>query len=94
MINVGYKSAYQQGYRDAMRDFREKSKTDVLYKIRAEIQSSFENSTEPTNNIDAMHRNIGREECLEIIDKYTGGMSDEVREHYERLAEHYENRNS
>jgi len=41
-----------------------------IEKIRAEIQSNFENSTEP-NNIDAMMRNIGREECLEIIDKYS-----------------------
>jgi len=30
MISAGYKSAYQQGYSDAMRDFREKPKTDVV----------------------------------------------------------------
>lgn len=27
MISAGYKSAYQQGYSDAMRDFREEPKT-------------------------------------------------------------------
>ena len=43
-----------------------------IEQIRADIQSNFENSTDP-NNIDAMMRNIGREECLEIIDKYTKG---------------------
>ena len=44
----------------------------VIEQIRDEIQSNFENSTEP-NNIDAMMRNIGREECLAIIEKYTKG---------------------
>lgn len=38
MISAGYKSAYQQGYSDAMRDFRKEPKTDVLDKIRAEIE--------------------------------------------------------
>ena len=37
MISEGYQSAYQQGYSDAKRDFRKKSKTDVLDEIRAEI---------------------------------------------------------
>ena len=32
----------------------------------------------------------GMERSIEIIDKYTnGGMSPEVKEHYEQLAEHY-----
>ncbi len=39
MISAGYKSAYQQGYSDAMSDFRKKSKTDVLDKIRTEISA-------------------------------------------------------
>ena len=38
MISEGYKSAYQQGYSDAMRDFRKNPKTDVLDKIREEIE--------------------------------------------------------
>lgn len=46
--------------------------TNIIEQIREEIQSNFENSTDPIN-IDAMMRNIGREDCLEIIEKYTKG---------------------
>ena len=41
----------------------------TLEKIRAEILKTFEDSTS-SNRIDPMMRNIGREQCLEIIDKY------------------------
>lgn len=34
MISAGYKSAYQQGYSDAMRDFRKEPKTDAFDKIK------------------------------------------------------------
>lgn len=73
MISAGYKSAYQQGYSDAMRDFRKKPETDVLDKIKAEIKAL---SPEPTaydvvdgNPIkDAVWEIIT--DVLKIIDKY------------------------
>lgn len=41
----------------------------TLDKIKAEIRSNFEDPTKP-NYIDAMMRNIGRDECLAVIEKY------------------------
>ena len=61
MISAGYKSAYQQGYSDAMCDFRKKSKTDVLDNIRAEIDNVLS---------DGM---IHKQTVLVIIDKYKAG---------------------
>lgn len=65
MISAGYKSAYQQGYSDAMRDFRKKPKTDVLDKIREEIESIYKEDMECDGCSD-----MGM--VLDIIDKYKG----------------------
>ena len=75
MISAGYKSAYQQGYSDAMRDFRKKSKSDVLDKIREEIKSKKFGltDTEDGRRIQSdIHASFdGGIECaLQIIDKY------------------------
>lgn len=73
MISAGYKSAYQQGYSDAMRDFRKKPETDVLDKIKAEIKAL---SPEPTA-YDVVDGNPIKDavweiiiDVLKIIDKY------------------------
>ena len=58
MVITGYKSMYQQGYSDAMHDFRKKSNTDALDKVRAEIIEL------------RSKQNVGVIECLDIIDKY------------------------
>lgn len=68
MIIAGYKSAYQQGYSDAMCDLRKKSKTDVLDKIRAEIK---DNRDEWIKGQDPEWHTYDR--CLQIIDKHTKG---------------------
>ena len=41
MISAGYKSTYQQGYSDAMCDFRKEPRTAILDKIRAEIEKQY-----------------------------------------------------
>ena len=61
-ISVGYKSAYQQGYSDAMRDFRKKSETDMLDKIRADVI-----------NIADSRRSMSVRSVINIIDKYREG---------------------
>ena len=58
MVSTGYKSMYQQGYSDAMSDFRKKSNNDALDKVRAEIIEL------------RSKQNVGVLECLDIIDKY------------------------
>ena len=62
MISAGYKSAYQQGYSDAMRDFRKKSKTDILDQIRAEI--------EQIELLARYTRGDIKQMALDVIDKY------------------------
>lgn len=62
MMSAGYKSAYQQGYSDAMCDFRKKSNTDVLDKIRAEIQKLRNCSCNCSDGI--------IDDVEEILDKY------------------------
>ena len=69
MISAGYKSAYQQGYSDAMRDFRKEPKTDTIDKIRAEIDDldrHYDNDYF-SGNKDAMFK---CDEVMQIIDKY------------------------
>lgn len=73
MIGAGYKSAYQQGYSDAMRDFRKKSKTNVLDKIRAEI--ALRNLGE-SSNICIKAYNDAINDILQIIDKYKSESED------------------
>ena len=52
----------------------------TIEKIRAEIRSNFEDPTKP-NYIDAMMRNIGRDECLAVIEKYAEQEQCEVSEY-------------
>ena len=66
MISEGYKSAYQQGYSDAMRDFSKKSKTNILDKIRAEI----EQTAKDYDKFADYRRMYGLWIALDIIDKY------------------------
>lgn len=63
MIIAGCKNAYQQGYSDAVRDFRKKSKPDVLDKIRSEIE------TEKNAGCHTQYAG-GLDFALSIIDKY------------------------
>lgn len=66
MISEGYKSAYQQGYSDTVRDFRKKSKTDVLDKIRAEIADL----DDADYDYEGYYKAVAG--ALKIIDKYKG----------------------
>ena len=68
MISAEYKSAYQQGYSDAMRDFRKQPSIDRdIEQIRAAI---YKKSVQ-------MHFDgnfyIKIDDVLQIIDKYTRG---------------------
>ncbi len=67
MISTGYKSAYQQGYSDAVRDFRKESKTNVIDKIRTEIEQR-PYGVANDNVIQGMK--YERKAILEILDKY------------------------
>ena len=70
-MNCGeYKSASQQGFSDAMCDFRnygKKSNTDVLGKIRAEIEQNAYPIVHGVNNHEKGMTLYG---ILQIIDKY------------------------
>ena len=67
MISAGYKSAYQQGYSDAMRDFREKSKSDMLDEIRAEIEEITPTYHNPDWSITDL---VPVSKVLDMINKY------------------------
>ena len=83
MTSAGYKSAYQQGYSDAMRDLRKEPKTEVLDKIRAEIADTlyvdslifgelidFKNGKISADDVIEEFNRVTRMEVLRIIDKY------------------------
>ena len=67
MISEVYKSAYQQGYDDAKRDFRKQSKIDILDKIIAEIEDTGAYEQEVNGKTEFAK---GITFCLSIIDKY------------------------
>ena len=67
MIREEYKSAYQQGYNDAMRDFRKQSTADVLNKIKAEIEDTGAYEQEVNGKTEFVK---GITYCLNVIDKY------------------------
>ncbi len=69
MVITGYKSMYQQGYNDAMCDFRKKPKTDVLDKVRAEIEQLRLHKAQFITSDNKVC--IDSQEVLNIIDKYT-----------------------
>ena len=60
-----------------------------IEQLRAEISDMFKHETQDDywDGYESC-----RADALQIIDKYTGGMSDEVKEHYRKLAEHYDKR--
>lgn len=64
MISTGYKSAYQQGYSDAMRDFRKKSNADVLDKIKDYVDH-------------IRNTGMGKKKSLEFIEKFIEGLKAE-----------------
>lgn len=72
MISEGYKSAYQQGYSDAMRDFRKKQKYDVLSKVISEIIGLLSTVgwavSEDESKLEGMKE--AYTDCLKIIYKY------------------------
>ena len=70
MISEGYKSAYQQGYSDAMRDFRKKSKLDVFDKIRAEFISLYPKNYAGEPELGGSSCEFSLNKVLHIIDKY------------------------
>ena len=70
MISAGYRSAYQQGYSDAKRDFRKKSKVDVLDRIRAEVESIERYGTNNGHDIWLKTPEEIKKDVLTIIDKY------------------------
>lgn len=67
MISEGYKSAYRQGYSDAMRDFRKKSNTDVLDKIKLEIELKEKTLSDKYGQ---MKYGIWTDDIVAIINKY------------------------
>jgi len=76
MISEVYKSAYQQGYSDAMRDFRKKSKTDVLDKIRAEFISLYPKNYAGEPELGGSSCEFSLNKVLNVIDKYKAESKD------------------
>ena len=66
-----------------------------IEQIRAEIEQLSGNKYEVADyqGNRYAYEDISKADVLQIIDKYTGGMSAEEVEHYRKLAEHYDKRN-
>lgn len=77
MISEEYKGAYHQGYNDAMRDFRKKSKHNVFDKIQAEIEQAADKQFQIAMGVADLNMKYTRiqmenayRHSLNIIDKY------------------------